>query len=278
MTQAHQTGRMFRMPYGYGPTASPRQGPDGKPFSWIDTPHKMTVAASFLTKAEELASLLPPGFSLVGEPVVTVELHVITELEWLAGRGYSMLYVRFPATYEGQQGRTTGSFLSVLWENLADPILSGREDLGFAKLWCELPPPRLFRNRAVCAASWLSHQFCEIEVADLTATELQAAPQPGLAGIQSEGVLHYKYMPATQDWGSAAVAHACLTPAGGKVKLESLRLGQGRVRFFPTSWEQMPTQFHIITALAELPQLEQREAWVATTRGGSDLSDQRRLD
>jgi hypothetical protein len=269
---------MFRMPYGYGPTAGPRQGPDGKPFAWIDTPHKMTVAASFLTKAEKLASLLPPGFSLIGEPVVTAELHVLTELEWLAKRGYSMLHVRFPAAHEGQQGRTTGSFLSVLWENLADPILSGREDLGFAKLWCELPPPRLFRNRAVCAASWLSHQFCEIEVADLTATDLQAAPQPGLAGMQSEGVLHYKYIPATQDWGSAAVAHACLTPTGGKVKLESLRVGQGRVRFFPTSWEQMPTQFHIVSALAELPQLEQREAWVATTRGGSDLSNQRRLD
>jgi hypothetical protein len=146
MTQTRQPGRMFRMPYGYGPTAGPRQGPDGRPFSWIDTPHKLTVAASFLTDADQLATLLPPRFSLVGEQVVTVELHVITQLELLAGRGYSMLYVRFPAIHEGQQGRTTGSFLSVLWEKLADPILSGREELGFAKLWCELPPPRLFRK------------------------------------------------------------------------------------------------------------------------------------
>jgi hypothetical protein len=278
MTHIHQPDRMYRMPYGYGPTAGPRQGPDGEPFFWTDTPHKLTVAASFLTDADKLALLLPPRFSLVGEPVVSVELHVISELEWLAGRGYSMLYVRFPAAFDGRQGRTTGTFLSVLWENLADPILSGREELGFAKLWCELPPPRLFRNRAVCAASWLSHQFCEIEVTDLTETDAKTVPQPGLAGIQSEGVLHYKYIPATQDWGSAAIEHACLTPAGDAVKLESLRLGRGRVRFFPTSWEQMPTQFHIISALAELPQLEQREAWVMTTRGGGDLSNQRRLD
>jgi hypothetical protein len=278
MTHIHQPDRMYRMPYGYGPTAGPRQGPQGEPFSWTDTPHKLTVAASFLTDVDKLASLLPPRFSLVGEPVVSIELHVISELEWLAGRGYSMLYVRFPAAFDGQQGRTTGTFLSVLWENLADPILSGREELGFAKLWCDLPQPRLFRNRAVCTASWLTHQFCEIEVSDLATTESKTVPQPGLAGLQSEGVLHYKYIPATQDWGSASVEHACLSPAGGAVKLESLRLGKGRVRFFPTSWEQMPTQFHIVTALAELPQLEQREAWVMTTRGGGDLSNQQRLD
>jgi hypothetical protein len=130
----------------------------------------------------------------------------------------------------------------------------------------------------VCTASWLTHQFCEIEVRDLATSEFKIVPQLGLAGLQSEGVLHYKYMPATQSWGSAAVEHACLTPACGAVKSESLRLGKGRVRFFPTSWEQMPTQFHIITALAELPQLEQREVWVMTTRGGGDLSNQRRLD
>jgi hypothetical protein len=66
MTHIHEPNRMYRMPYGYGPTAGPRQGPEGEPFSWTDTPHKSTVAASFLTDADKLASLLPPRFSLVG--------------------------------------------------------------------------------------------------------------------------------------------------------------------------------------------------------------------
>ena len=52
------------------------------------------------------------------------------------------------------------------------------------------------------------------------------------------------------------------------MKVECLRFGRGKVRFFPTSWEQMPTQFHIVSALAALPQLEAREAWLMTTRGG----------
>ena len=33
------------------------------------------------------------------------------------------------------------SFLVVLWENLTDPILTGREELGFSKIYCEIPEP-----------------------------------------------------------------------------------------------------------------------------------------
>lgn len=271
--------RMYRMPYGFGPTAGPRQRPDGGRFASAGTPHKLTVATSFLTDPQCLRPLLPPGFELAGEPVVSVEFHVLSELEWLAGRGYSMLQVRFPAAFAGSRDRAVGSFLPVLWEDLADPIISGREELGFAKLWCELPPPRVTRDRIACTASWLAHPFCELEVSALgDATIGAAAPSPGLTGIASAGTLHYKYIPATQAWGNAAVQHACLSPASAAARPVSLRQGKGRVRFLPTTWEQMPTQFHIVQALAHLPQLAEREAWVAETRGASDYYDQRRLD
>lgn len=277
MTDAVTTHPMHRMPYGFGPTPGPRQGPRGEPFDWSDSPHKFTVAASFLTDAEPLARLLPPGFSLAGEPVVTVEFHVLSELEWLAGRGYSMLQIRCPARYQGRDDNVIGSFLPVLWENLTDPILSGREELGFAKLWCDLPPPRIFKDRISCVASWLSHQFFELEVFGLQESDKVIPAYPGLGEMRSRGTLHYKYIPDTQNWGATALAHACLSPAGTQVQVERLRQGEGRVRFLPTNWEQMPTQFHIVSALAALPQLEQRGAWVLETRGGSDLSEQRKL-
>nr|WP_226797750.1 acetoacetate decarboxylase family protein [Cupriavidus necator] len=265
------------MPYGFGPTAGPRQGPDLKPFDWSTSPHRLSVAVSFLTEANLLSELLPPGFRLEGDPVVTVELTELSELEWLAGRGYSMLGVRFPARFQGTTDDVTGSFLSVLWENLADPILSGREELGYAKLWCELPPARIFRNKVVGSAAWLTHQFAEISVDDLTEAELFAPAYPGLEGLKSDGTLHYKYVPDTQNWGAAALAHPCLSPAGGSVSVERVRRGRGNVSFFPTTWEDMPTQFHIVTKLMQLPQLESRGAWVAELRGASDLSNQRKL-
>lgn len=276
MHPVHRDGGLYRMPYGFGPTCGPRQGPDGKPFSWTDST-RQTVAASFLTDASYLERLLPPGFTLAGEPVVTVEFHVLGNLAWLAGRGYSMLQVKFPARYAGTRDTVTGSFMSVLWEDLADPILSGREELGFAKLWCDLPRPRTFDGRVICSASWLSHQFVEIEVSDLVEVPAAMPLAPGMEGLKNEGILHYKYMPATEDWGQAAVEHACLSPAGGDMKVQSLRLGKGQVRFLPTAWEDMPTQYHIISALAALPQIESRSSRVIDILGGSDYSNQRRL-
>lgn len=277
MSDLENNGAMHRMPYGFGPTAGPRQGPDLKPFDWSKSPHRRSVAVSFLTEADLLRDLLPPGFHLAGEPVVTVELTELSELEWLAGRGYSMLGVRFPARYMGGTDSVTGSFLSVLWENLADPILTGREELGYAKIWCELAPVRLFRTKVACSASWLGHQFAQLSVEDLIEAEPVAPVYPGLEGLKSEGTLHYKYVPDTQNWGAAALEHACLSPSGGTVSVERVRHGRGSVSFFPTSWEDMPTQFHIVTKLLQLPQLESRGAWVAELRGASDLSNQRKL-
>lgn len=277
MSDLENTGAMHRMPYGFGPTAGPRQGPDLKPFDWSKSPRRRSLAVSFLTEADLLGKLLPPGFRLAGEPVVTVELTEFSELEWLAGRGYSTLGVRFPAQFEGCSDSATGSFLSVLWENLADPILSGREELGYAKLWCELTPVRVFRNKVVSSASWLGHQFAEISIEDLTDAEPVAPAYPGLEGQASAGTLHYKYVPDTQNWGAAALQHACLSPPGGTVSIDRVRHGRGRVAFFPADWENMPTQYHIVTKLVQLPQLESRGAWVAEMCGASDLSNQRKL-
>ena len=277
MSNSDRDGLIYRMPYGFGPTSGPRQGPDGKPFDWSTTPHCWTAAVSFLTAADCLKRILPPQFELVGEPIVTVDFQILTELEWLAGRGYSLMTVRFPAAFRGRQDLVVGNFLPVLWENLADPILSGREELGMAKLWCDLPPPVILPDRIVCKASWLSHEFITLELDRLAEVEKNLPAYPGLGDRRSDGTLHYKYIPRTGEWGREDVAYACLTPPARKPTVERLRRGRGRVRFHPTSWEQMPTQFHIIATLAALPMLEARDAWCVETRGGSDLSAQRAL-
>jgi hypothetical protein len=45
---------------------------------------------------------------------------------------------QFPAI--ARQWRDGARYVSsVLWENLADPIISGREELRFNKLYCEIP-------------------------------------------------------------------------------------------------------------------------------------------
>ncbi len=113
-----------------------------------------------------------------------------------------------------------------------------------------------------------------LELDDIRDAGSPAPPQGPAAG----GTLHYKYVPSTGDWGSADVAYACHTPPGAsRQRVLSASAANGRVAFHPTTWEQMPTQFHIVQRLAALPVLESRGASVTVTRGGKDLSDQRRI-
>ena len=77
----------------------------------------------------------------------------MTEIEWLAGRGYNTLGVTFPVVFQGKRDRAIGPFLLVLWENLADPILTGREQLGYSKIYCELRDPLVCRGATHVSAS-----------------------------------------------------------------------------------------------------------------------------
>jgi hypothetical protein len=48
------------------------------------SPRRLSVAASFLTDVALLERHLPDGFALAGEPVVTVEFHYMTGIDWLS--------------------------------------------------------------------------------------------------------------------------------------------------------------------------------------------------
>ena len=265
---------MYRMPTHYGPRTGPRRGPDGKGFDCIDSPKATSVSVSFLSDAAQLDRLLPPGFALSGEPVVTVSATYMKEIDWLAGRGYNTLGVSLPATFKGEQDHVTGSFLTVLWENLADPIITGREELGFSKIYCELPEPTAYQGTTHCIASWLGFKFM-----DLTATNMtQVTDAPVTSSPASDGTLHYKYMPRTGEWGTADVQYAVLTPAHTPNRVvKELWRGEGAVQFHEARWEDLPTQFNVVNGIAALAVKEWRGATIAKTVGGKDLSDQRIL-
>ena len=59
------------MPTHFGPSLGPRQGPNGRVFECRDNPKTTSLSVSFLTNREQLEELIPEGFQLEGEPVVT---------------------------------------------------------------------------------------------------------------------------------------------------------------------------------------------------------------
>lgn len=264
-----EPNRRYRMPVFFGPSTSPRTDSDGNPYDWSKAPREVATV-SFLTDAAALEALLPPGFSLDGEPVVTFEHFALRELPWLAGRGYDALGVRFPARYDGAVDHVRGPLLTILWENLTEAILTGREELGYSKLFADLPPPVIDGNSRRYTASWGGHEFINLSLADLVDSEPPTPPA-------IDGLLHFRYLPAVNNTAEHAIATATMTPAGGPTKTLRFQRGTGSVEVIKSTWQQMPTQCEVVNGLAALPVIEPRGSTFAQQVGAKDLSDVRTL-
>jgi hypothetical protein len=274
--------KMYMMPTHFGPGLGPRQGPGGRKFECVDTPKITSRSVSFLSNREQLDALIPDGMGLeVGEePIVTVYASYMTEIEWLAGRGYNVLGVNFPVVFKGKQDRAVGNFLTVLWENLTDPILTGREQLGFSKIYCELPEPSILGGETHCTASWLGFKFLDIHLQNMKPVDLNKPTEDSAEQDDDvlTGILHYKYMPRTGEWGVADASYIVLTPeATPNAKVQETWEGEGTVQFHKARWEDLPTQYSIVNTFHELEIKEYRGATITKSVGAKDLSDQRIL-
>ncbi|HJO07746.1 MAG TPA: acetoacetate decarboxylase family protein [Chloroflexota bacterium] len=272
---------MYMMPTHFGPMAGPRQGADGRMGAFAqDNRKSRTVKVSFLSDAAQLEALLPERFELVGDPVVTVAETFMTEIDWLAGRGYNVLGVTVNARYNGRRDTAVGPFMFVLWENLADPILTGREQLGFSKIYCELPEPVVHSGEVHCTASWLGFRFMDLKVTDMEEIDVGAVSSPDSPdGDELRGTLHYKYMPRTGEWGAADITQAILSPRHAPLNPSTAAWrGKGSVEFHPARWEDLPTQFMVVNALSKLTVRETLSGAVTHDVGGRNLIDQRILE
>lgn len=275
MSYTFRRSQRYRMPTHFGPAPGPRQGPDGGRYACIDTPRQLIVRAAFDAQAGQLADFLPPGFELRGPALLYLTFCYITEADWLAGRGYNTFGVSIPASFEGRKEAVDGELLLVLWENMADPIITGREELGFSKVYCELPEAQFMHDDVVCRASWDGCQFATLRLTGLNKVAVEALPE----SAPSAGLLHYKYVPKTGAPGEADAEYPVLTPAAGShLKIEQAMTADGAVcRFRQSTWEELPTLVHVVNALAALSVGGCVEATVLRTRGAKDLSDQRIL-
>ena len=265
----------WRMPTCFGMATGPRRGPDGRVFNNINSPKSVSHTIQYRTDPDQLQALCPPRFELGHAPVVTVTATYMTEIEWLAGRGYATLGASFPVIFRGEVDYVEGSFLTVLWENLTDPILTGREELGFAKIYCELPPPRVLGRDTFCTASWLSYTFLDMSLTNMKEVD-PASVTP--TAVRNDGTLHYKYMPRTGEWGQPDAEYAVLTPAATPHrKVTGMWRGEGELNFFPARWDDMPTQYQIVNGLSGLEIREFLGSSIVATVGAKDLSDQRIL-
>ena len=77
----------------------------------------------------------------------------------------------------------------------------------------------------------------------------------------SQGIMHYKYIPRTGGGFTQADAeYVCLNPKAAKLPddvkkypADQLTYMGGQVRWHIPTWEDMPTQYHVAQALGSLP-------------------------
>src|ERR1019366_9251553 len=119
----------YRMPVAFGPAVGPRQHPDGRMWTAEETGTMNAdwMKVGFRTDASKLETLLPPGFALRGEPIVSVSCATFRNLYWLAGRGYGILSVDFPVRYAGRTETIDGNFCPVIWEGRPEAVVTGQK-------------------------------------------------------------------------------------------------------------------------------------------------------
>lgn len=274
MTFTPNPGSRYRMPVMFGPAPGPRQHPDGRMWT-VEEAGRMTaqwMKISYRTDPAKLEKLLPAGFSLRGDPILSVSCAWFKNLYWLAGRGYGILSVDFPVTYQGKAERHDGALCPVIWEGSPDAIMTGREELGFPKMFANFDDIAWDESagRATCSASWYDHAFFDIELTDLVEEQ---NPEKKLPGSGGGAQMYYKYMPRTSIGGreGADIAYVTTTAAvpgsGGSAsninfdEFEFRRwTGKGSLNWNRATWEQLPLSFHVVNGIADLDIIEYVDA------------------
>jgi acetoacetate decarboxylase len=231
--------------------------------------HECTVmAVSYITDREKLAAYLPSPFEVGEEAVVTVYYACNKKIDWLAGHGYNMIGVNASVIYRGEKEQLTGTYSLVIWESLTDPILVGREVQGIPKIYADIPDHSIHGDDWRCNASHFGHKILDLSVSRLVPVSAEdiLAGQKELEG--KDHPMAWRFLPAIGGFGAPAVNEAVTFPS--KNTLTDAWTGEGAIDWAQLTWEQNPTQYHIVNALRSLPVLSYLPAMV--TKGSADLA------
>lgn len=254
-------GQSYMMPAHFGPRYIGE-----KTSGWYRDVTAITVP--YITDREKLAAYLPAPYEVAEQAVITVSYACNKQVDWLAGRGYNMIAVSASVIYQGEKEQLTGSYSLVIWENLTDPILVGRDVQGIPKVYADIPGHTVTGKEWSCSASHFSHPIVDLSISNTNPVPLDDVTAAQKAGRGKDHPMTWRYFPAAGGFGVAEVDEAVTFPSENH--FTEVIAGEGRVNWHKSSWEQNPTQYQIVNALEALPVLEYLPALV--TKGSTNLS------
>jgi acetoacetate decarboxylase len=225
-----------------------------------------TMVIPFLTDRDKLAAYLPAPYEVAEDAMVTVTYACNRNVDWLAGHGYNLIAVNAAVVFKGEKETLAGTYTLVMWENLADPILTGRELQGIPKIYADIQDHREIDGEWLTNASHFGHQIVEMSIKELREPTIEEISAYASANEGKDNPMALRYFP-----GVSGLGHSIVQPTTypSQTTLTEARIGQGKLNWRHLNWEQNPTQFHIVNALADLPVLEYLPAMVA--KGSTNL-------
>ena len=244
--------KTYMMPVFFGSCISPRQGKDGKRCFYDDPTHLTKYDLVYESDAKKIEKVLPKGFKL-NAPYVIITYKQYRNVSWLAGLGYNLLSAQVPVTYHGKTQSITGQLMLVLWEGHPDAMITGREQLGYSKIYADISDVATYKGLSrVTLNSW-GFRFLEIEFDTKEEPENADELKQILSNPKDEGLLHYKYIPKTGEFTKSEIEYVTFGPKFKEIsenaknfppaKVEYMR---GKVIWNRPKWEDMPTQFMIV--------------------------------
>ncbi|KAI0482202.1 hypothetical protein GGR56DRAFT_619005 [Xylariaceae sp. FL0804] len=278
----------WRMPVSFGPAPGPRQDFWGQQQGGHIKRTFMTASVKFTTSRTYLETLFPTAQFRFANPasICTASISVTTldGMSWLGGKGYSNwgLFVH-GVEYRKKDGSTiNGTFLPILFEDLCDPIVSGRDELGMNKLWTQMDVTRTDDSYRM-VASWRGATVLDLTLPELAADD--ASTEHGTIGGESDyGILTYRYIPAVGEPGKADAEYACVVPHADEAKTVQAQVQRvaraktATLGFEAGDWKTLPTLHHISSALAAMPVYGVVGAKVVDGLGVPDVASCRRIE
>lgn len=255
-----EKGKNYSMPVFFGPSSYMCEE-DGRGFKFYQPGIGEFITVTFESNPAQLEALLPDGFTL-NAPYVSVMANELNNLGWLAGNSYSLLSVSVPVHFKGQRDDLDGDLVLVMFENHADPIVAGRDGLGYSKIYADIPRfTKYEKTISVSASSW-GFRFIKMS-ADLD----QPAPEKETLislGQKSKGKMGYKYVAETTtdftETRSYDMSYPVFNPKEWnkpddypwEMQTPQTTFCNGSIEFYNPKWKDMPTYYRVGQGLAAL--------------------------
>ena len=221
-------------------------------------------------------------------------------MPWLGGGGYKYfgLWIHGVQYTKKDGGKVVGSLLVVLLESLADPIITGREELGMPKLFCDIEIDSATTEATSIQCSWRGAPFLRMRLdglgeirgdqqqqVDNGGRDDEAKTRPLAAPVNVDaGTMFYRYVPAVGKQGEADAAYAVLVRDHDESSAVARQVERvchsqsSRLEFMEGDWTSFPTLHHVAAAFAEIPVYGIIEGKMEEGRGVDDLSHAERIE